>query len=182
MDDTFGVMSKNYLLRSGSWRFSPTFFSKFHSFLSFAFESMTHLELLFVGRSFSGNSTGIVLLQGRRPWLDSWVRKVPWERDMLTTPVFQYSWASLGSDSKESTCNAGNLGLIPVLEEGMVTLSSMLAWRISMDRGAWYATTQGVTKSQTWLSQTWLSTAQQGFSITWFSVWDYDYNSCVLKI
>ena len=39
-----------------------------------------------------------------------------------------------GSDSKESACNAGDLGLIPgwedPLEKGMTTHSSILAWRI----------------------------------------------------
>jgi len=38
------------------------------------------------------------------------------------------------------------------LEKGMTTHSSILAWRISMDRGAWLATVLGVTKSQTGLS------------------------------
>ena len=56
-----------------------------------------------------------------------------------------------GSDGKESACNAGNLGLIPgsgrFLEEGMATHSSILAWRIPMDRGAWWATVFGVAKS-----------------------------------
>ena len=37
-------------------------------------------------------------------------------------------------------------------EEGMATQSSILAWRNSMDRGAWWATVHGVTKSQTRLS------------------------------
>ena len=39
-----------------------------------------------------------------------------------------------GSDSKESTCNAGDLGSIPgwkdSLENGIATLSSLLSWRI----------------------------------------------------
>ena len=35
------------------------------------------------------------------------------------------------------------------LEEGMATHSSILAWRIPMDRGAWRATAHGVTQSQT---------------------------------
>ena len=39
-----------------------------------------------------------------------------------------------------------------LLEEGMATHSSILAWRIPMDRGAWWATVHGVTKSQTQLS------------------------------
>ena len=34
----------------------------------------------------------------------------------------------------------------------MATHSSILAWRIPMDRGAWRATAHGVTKSQTRLS------------------------------
>ena len=35
------------------------------------------------------------------------------------------------------------------LEEGMATHSSILAWRIPMDRGAWQAVVHGVVKSQT---------------------------------
>ena len=35
------------------------------------------------------------------------------------------------------------------LEKGMKTHSSILAWRIAMDRGKWWATVQGVAKSQT---------------------------------
>ena len=38
------------------------------------------------------------------------------------------------------------------LEEGMATHSSILAWRIPTDRGAWRATVHGVAKSQAWLS------------------------------
>ena len=35
------------------------------------------------------------------------------------------------------------------LEEGMASHSSILAWRIPIDRGAWRAKVHGVTKSQT---------------------------------
>ena len=38
------------------------------------------------------------------------------------------------------------------LEKGMATHSSILAWRIPMDRGAWQATVHGVTKSWKCLS------------------------------
>jgi len=39
---------------------------------------------------------------------------------------------------KESACNARDMGLIPtLLEEEMATHSSILAWRIPKDRGAW---------------------------------------------
>ena len=37
-------------------------------------------------------------------------------------------------------------------EEGMATHSSILAWRIPMDRGSWRATVHGTAKSQTRLS------------------------------
>ena len=61
-----------------------------------------------------------------------------------------------GSDGKESICNVGDLGSIPglgrSLEEGMVTLSSILAQRIPKDRRAWWATVYGITKSWIWLS------------------------------
>ena len=42
-----------------------------------------------------------------------------------------------------------SMGWEDPLEEGMATLSSILAWRIPMDRGAWWATAHGVAKSQT---------------------------------
>ena len=42
-----------------------------------------------------------------------------------------------------------SLGWEDPLEEGMATHSSVLAWRIPMDRGAWQATVPGVSKSQT---------------------------------
>ena len=42
-----------------------------------------------------------------------------------------------------------SLGQQDPLEEGMATHSSILAWRIPMDRGALWSTVHGVTKSQT---------------------------------
>ena len=41
------------------------------------------------------------------------------------------------------------LGWEDSLEEGMATHSTVLAWRIPMDRGAWRATAHGVTESST---------------------------------
>ena len=45
-----------------------------------------------------------------------------------------------------------SLGQEDPLEEGMATHCSGLAWRIPTDRGVWWATVQGVVKSQTRLS------------------------------
>ena len=59
-----------------------------------------------------------------------------------------------GSHGKESTCNAGRpgfdpwVGKIPWSREWQPT-PGIPAWRISMDRGAWWATVHGVAKSQT---------------------------------
>ena len=44
-----------------------------------------------------------------------------------------------------------SLGWEDPLEEGMATHSSILAWRIPMDRGAWRAIVQRVAKNQTWI-------------------------------
>ena len=45
-----------------------------------------------------------------------------------------------------------SLGWEDPLEEGMATHSSILAWRIPMDGGAWWTTLHGVTQSWTQLS------------------------------
>ena len=61
-----------------------------------------------------------------------------------------------GSGSKESACNAGDLGSIPGLgrspggRHGNPLQYSCL--ENPMDGGAWWATVYGVTKSQTGLS------------------------------
>ena len=44
---------------------------------------------------------------------ESWVGKIPWRRDRLLIPVFLGFPG--GSDGKESTCNVGDLCLIPGL-------------------------------------------------------------------
>ena len=39
--------------------------------------------------SLPGSSAGKeICLQYKRPWFDSWIRKTPWRRDRLSTPVF----------------------------------------------------------------------------------------------
>ena len=55
--------------------------------------------------------------------VDSWVRKFPWKRDRLPSPVFLGFLC--GSADKESTCNVGDRGSIPGL--GMATHTSILA-------------------------------------------------------
>ena len=45
------------------------------------------------------------------------------------------------------------LGWEDPLEESMATHSSILAWRIPMDRGAWWAAVHGVTNNWTQLDR-----------------------------
>ena len=69
---------------------------------------------------------------------------------------YWYIVDSLDSDSKESACNARDLGLIPrswkSSGEGNGYPLQYFCLKNSIDRGAWWATVQGVAKSQTWLS------------------------------
>ena len=66
----------------------------------------------------------------------------------------QYSWASLVAQIVKNPASmlescVQTLGWGDPLEEGMTTHSSILAWRLPMDRGAWQSTVCGVAKSQT---------------------------------
>ena len=82
-------------------------------------------------------------------------QKIPWIRDRLPTPVFLGFPG--GSEGKESTCNERDLGwedprVGKIPWNGMATHSSILAWRIPMDRGTWRATVDRVAKNWTQLS------------------------------
>ena len=56
-----------------------------------------------------------------------------------------------------------SLGWEDPLEEGMATHSSILAWRIPMNRGAWRAAVNRVAKSQAQLSDS----AQHSTAVDW---------------
>ena len=63
----------------------------------------------------------------------------------------QYSWASLVVQMVKNLpalieTRVQSLGWEDPLEEGMATHSSILAWRILMNRGAWRATVHWVTE------------------------------------
>ena len=80
----------------------------------------------------------------------------------------QYSWASLVAQVVKNPPSmwqtwVQSLGWEDPLEEGLGTPSSILAWRIPMDRGAWWVTAHGVTKSWTQLSQHSTKKAKKGF-------------------
>ena len=71
--------------------------------------------------------------------------------------ILQYSWASLVAQMVKNLPAmqetwVQSLGWEDLLEEGRATHSSILAWRIPLDRGAWQATVHRVAKSRIELS------------------------------
>ena len=100
---------------------------------------------------FPGSSVGKepTAMQETPALFDSWVRKTPWRRHRLPTPVFLGSPG--GSAGNESTCVGGDLGSNPGLgrspEEGKGYILQYSGLENSMDY-----IVHGVTKSQTRLS------------------------------
>ena len=77
--------------------------------------------------------------------------------ECLTQQKYIFSWGFPdGLDSKEYTCNAGDLGSVPGLGsspgEGNGNSLQYACLGNPMDRGVWRATVHGVIKSQTRLS------------------------------
>ena len=75
----------------------------------------------------------------------------------------QYSWSSLVAQTVKNLpamweTGVCSLGWEEPLEDSVATHSSILAWRVPMDREAWRATVHGVAKS--WIRTERLSTAQ----------------------
>ena len=68
----------------------------------------------------------------RETGFNPWVRKIPWRRDRLHTPVFL--GFPCGLAGKESVCSGEtwdqSLGWEDPLKKGKATHSSVLAWRI----------------------------------------------------
>ena len=102
------------------------------------------------GKGFPGGSIVKNRLQCRRfrrCRFNPWVRKILWRRKSQFTPVFLPQGYPGGSEGKESSCNAGDLGLIPGLGEGMATYSTILTWRIPIGRGTWRAIVHEVART-----------------------------------
>ena len=87
-------------------------------------------------------------LQCRKPQFNSWIGKIPGER---TGYSVQDSWASLEAQMVKNLPVMQEtwvpfLGWEYPLEEGMVTHTSILAWRIPMNREAWGVPSTGLQR------------------------------------
>ena len=99
-------------------------------------------QVTYAGRKLT--TKGIPALPGRQGVQMKWA------------PPHKHWWLS----SKESACNAGDLKEMRVwslgqedpLELEIATHSSILAWKIPVDRGDWQAAVHGVWKSWIWPS------------------------------
>ena len=73
--------------------------------------------------------TSICNLQCRTPQFNLWVRKIPWKRDRLPTPVFLGFPG--GSAGKESACNVVDLGSGP--DQGRPGLENSMDYTVHED-------------------------------------------------
>ena len=82
----------------------------------------------------------------QRPLFDSWVVKILWRRDRLPIPVFLgFPGEAAG---KESTCDTGDLGLIPGLGRSPEEWNSYPVQYSGLENSIDF-TVHGVTKSWT---------------------------------
>ena len=134
------------------------------------------IDLIPGGRRSLGRGNGnLILLPGKFHGAGQWVtNRWTWlnmhHKNTLTLNFIQIGWSSFpiwkrlfgspiwkrASVNLPAIVRLGILGINPEvgkipLEDGMATHSSILAWRIPMDGGAWWATVHGVTENQTWL-------------------------------
>ena len=84
------------------------------------------------------------------PKFNSSVGKIPWRRDRVPTPVFLGFLVAQMAKNPPAVQETWvrSLGWEDPLEEGMATHSSIRAWRIPMDRGAWQVTIVGSQRTE----------------------------------
>ena len=121
-----------------------------------------------------------------RPQFDSWVRKIPCRGDRLPTPIF-LGFLS-GSDSKESACNVGDLGLIHALGKAPEGEHSNLLQYSCLENPHGQRSLVGCSPWGHKESDTteWLSTAQGNLVLRndrpWPGIWPADSNTGGLEV
>ena len=85
---------------------------------------------------FPGSSTGKESTCNAGAPFKSWVRKIPWRRDLLPPPVFLGFLVAQRVKNPPAMWETWvqSLGWEDPLEEGMATHSSILAWKIPMEQ------------------------------------------------
>ena len=115
--------------------------SKYHTIALISHARKVMLEIFKLAFSSSWELPGIHARKGRGT------------RDQITNICQEHKSFPGGSDGRESTWNVGDLGSIPGLwrspEGGLGNpLQCSCLNTVSLDRGAWQSTVQGVTKNQ----------------------------------
>ena len=138
------------------------------SLLKDAVEVFASLTLKTIREEGSGSldvSSPLLTLQGREGGQKNWVNNQLRFHDEASIKIPELSCRrgfSGGSDGKESTCKAGDLGLIPGWGrspgEGNGNPLQCSCLENPMDRGDWWVTVHGGTKSQTQLSDSYTHT------------------------
>ena len=141
------VMPSNHLIFCRPLRLLPSILPSIRVFSSGSALHITWLKYWSFSFNISPSNEHPGLISFRMDWLDLLA-----VQGTLKSLLQHHS--SGCSDGKASAGNAGDLGLIPGLGrsrggEGMATDSSILAWRIPMDRGVWRTSVHGATKSWT---------------------------------
>ena len=112
-------------------------------------------SFLLIKCSWPLNNRDLVYANPLRTWLSDWTTN-PLRRTFFKVNTTLLRAFPGGSDGKESTCNVGDLCLIPESErspgKGNGYSLQYFGLENSLDRGSWWATIHGVAKSQTWLS------------------------------
>ena len=110
------------------------------------------MALIYIGMGFSGGSPGKEsACNAGDPSLIPGLGSSPGEG--VGYPL-QYYWASLVAQKVKNLPATREIWVRSLvwedpLEEEKAIHSSILSWRIPMDRGAWQGTVHGITKSQT---------------------------------
>ena len=108
-----------------------------------------------MGKGEKNNKTWTVGFPLQNCWLGcGQVRRAKWEVMRSSQEALSFPG---GSDGKEPTCSAGDLGLIPGWGRSPGEANSNLLQYSCLenptDRGSWRATVHGVAKSRTWLER-----------------------------
>ena len=121
---------------------------QFWTELCLRWEEIKHENGWRQNKKFSYKFWGRRILRTQQPYVNFTLKQ------LTSTP---YHWASLVAQTVKNLLAmretwVPSLGWGDPQEDGIANHSTILAWRIFMNRGAWRAIVHAIKKSQTWLS------------------------------